>query len=105
MTISPDCPLSGGATIIAPSTPMHSPSITACLILLPPSVPQAPQEVPGIGRENPAGSPAGRPAGQRQDLAGQGCGRGSCCSVLLHLGIGVCGDVRRGRGQSRKGSL
>src|SRR6267143_1713823 len=66
MTISPDCPLSGGATIIAPSTPKHSPSITACLILLPPS--RAATERPRPWRPRALGFPQSGTSSQQSEI-------------------------------------
>ena len=47
------------------------------------------------------GHPARRPSGYRQDHAGKGRGGRIQRAVLLHLRLGVCGDVRgHGRVQS-----
>ena len=50
-------------------------------------------------REAAEGRAAGRPPGHRQDAAGQGGGRRGERAVLLHLRLGLCGDVRRRRRQ------
>ncbi len=57
-------------------------------------LPPQPPEVPGDRREDAQGRPAGGPSGHRQDPAGQGRGWGGGGALLLHLRLGICGDVR-----------
>ena len=60
-----------------------------------------PQEIRRDRRLDAQGHPARRPSGYRQDHAGKGCGGRIQRAVLLHLRLGVRGDVRgRGRVQS-----
>src|ERR1039458_5318492 len=54
----------------------------------------------GDRRLDPQGDLVGGTSGHRQDDARQSRGRRSRCALLLGLGIGLHGDVRRGRGQS-----
>ena len=60
-------------------------------------VPREPGQVPGHGGQDPQGRAAVRPPGDGQDPAGPGRGRGGRGAVLLHLRLGLRGDVRRRR--------
>ena len=53
-----------------------------------------PQQIPGDRRHHAQGRAAGGPSGHRQDHAGQGRGRRGQCALLLHVRLGVRGDVR-----------
>ena len=56
-----------------------------------------PERFRKLGRQRAAGHPAARPARHRQDAAGQGGRQGVGRRVLLAVGGGVRGDVRRPR--------
>ena len=58
-------------------------------------------EVPPAGRADPEGRAARRPAGHRQDAARPRGRRRGRRAVLLHLGVGVHRDDRRGRREPR----
>ena len=57
-------------------------------------LPPRSHQVSGDRRVHAQGRAAGGPSGHRQDHAGQGCGRRGQRALLLHVRLGVRGDVR-----------
>ena len=68
---------------------------TGCSNLYTPGgrIPEAPGALHGGWRQDPKGRAPGGPTGNRENAAGKGhCWRGRG-AILLHLRLGVCGDV------------
>ncbi len=70
-----------------------------------PRLPARARALPEDGRQDPARRAAGGPSGHGQDPARQGCGRRGGRALLLHLGLGLCRDVRGRRREPRARSL